>query len=181
MRRFSFYIALGLGLIATYIEFISIKGWSIFGGDIIDYLPLIFLCIAGIIFLFKDTKLYRSSKAKISFLPSFTCFVIAAIIIGHISFRLNTIKSKTIFTAYNYQLSDEGFNLEFKENGYVKGLLLRRFSEDFFWGTYQKVGDTIHLNMRTNINLGDLAILKNDTLKMVGDSIYFLTERNSRR
>jgi hypothetical protein len=181
MKRLSFYFALTLGLFAIYIEFISIKGWSIFGGDLLDYLPLLFLCIAGILFLLKDRKLFSRSKNVVSFLPSITCFLIVVIVVAHIMFRLESIKSKTNFTAYNYQLSGEGFSLEFKENGYVKGILVRKFSEDFFWGTYRKVGDTIHLNMRTNINLGDLAVIKNDTMKMVGTSIYFLTEQNSRR
>jgi hypothetical protein len=177
MKRYSFYIAFGLGLFATYLEFISVKGWELLGGEIIDYLPLTFLCIAGVFFLFRDRKLWKTSRNITSFLPSFTCFFIAAIVVGHILFRLQTIKSKTVFTAYNYQITDEGFNLEFKENGYVNGILVRRFSSDYFWGKYQKVGDTIHLKMRTNIDLGDLAILNNDTMKMVGDSIYFLIER----
>jgi len=161
-----------------YMEFRNIKGWSINPLDsIFEAIPLVVLCFFTFRNLIKDAKLFRNCKQRISFLPSFTCILFLAIIFSHLYIHAQKAMNKTIFTAHNYQLTDEGFHLEFKENGFVQGLVARRFTEDYYWGKYKKDGDTIYLDMQTNINLGNTAVVKNDTMKMVGDSIYFLIER----
>lgn len=174
MKRSRPYIILALGLVAAYVEFFTVKGWDLFGADIISNVPLVLLCILILRFASGDAKIYRGSKRLNSFLPSFIGLAFAIVIFGHIYFRLETAKGETLFKAYTHQLSDEGFYLEFKKNGYVGGVLARKFSEDYFWGTYKKRNDTIFLNVRNNIQLGNTAILTNDTLKMIGDSMYFL-------
>ena len=182
MKRSSFKVAVVLGLIAVYIEFISIKGWTIdLIGGFFDLIPFSLLSVLFFVFAYKDFTLYKSNNKITSYLPTLTCLGFIMVVAGQMYLTAQRMKSKPLFTAYNYQITDEGFNLEFLKNGYVKGLLARRFSVDYFCGKYEIVGDTVHLKMRNNIGLGSVGVLYNDSLQMVDDSIYFLVDFHHRR
>jgi hypothetical protein len=174
MRPLPIITVTALGLISSYLEFRNIKECTLFFiADIVEVIPLIILSLLTLIYLFKIifSPTYKRFEYH-TLLIGGSCFLV--LIFGHMYIRGQNDASKTAFKAYNYNISDEGFILDFKENKHLKAQLIEKFSEKFYWGKYEKFGDTIELDLKTDFKLGKKAILKNDTMRIYNDSIYFL-------
>ena len=95
-------------------------------------------------------------------------------IVWHTHLRNNLDNSQTSFTAATSQIgSDGGFIIDFKKNGHLKAERQDHWSVTYYWGNYTVEKDTIQLDLSLDFKLGKQAILTNNSLQIIGDTIRF--------
>jgi hypothetical protein len=175
MRKFQLFLVLITGGLTVYLQVRSIKGTDIFGMDIFQYFPLIILCIITFIYFIKNLKVFKQTSDFKSLLPSGIGLAIILLTLGHALIRFNLDNSKSLFIAENYDIgSDNVFRLDFKSNNHLVGHKIDRFGSTFYWGSYIKRQDTLKLNIHLDFKMGRQAILRNDTLHFIDDTIHFI-------
>ncbi len=83
---------------------------------------------------------------------------------------------KTSFKAYNNRIN-HGVVLDFKSNDNLKITQLYKMGTTTYWGTYKRNRDTFYLFIDLDFNLGDKAVLKNDTLTFLANGLKFVVQR----
>jgi hypothetical protein len=176
MKLAQIVIALLIGLLALPMEFqSSIKGGLMGSPHVFKYFLIIVLVALAIAYLFMGIKAYRSSQEKSEFLPLITVLILLGVIYGHILYRDKMDNSKSAFTAYTTEKIEgrESTEIDFKTNGYLKVHVANKFTDDYYWGKYEKRGDTLLLDVETDFKLKKRAIIQGDTLRFVGDSTLY--------
>ena len=112
------------------------------------------------------------------YLPAILCIASLTIIGWHQRKIKRLDKLPTIFSATTYDIgNDGGFTLEFKANGYVNAKKIDHFESTFYRGKYIQNRDSFHLSIPLDFQLGKTAIIKRDSLYIVGDTIKFFVLR----
>lgn len=174
MRPIQLILILLFGGLAFYLEFRNIKEWTLFGGELLDKLPFIMLCLVLVVCGFKNIRQFRRSKNLVSLLPLTIGFALFALILGHNLLRSHHDNSPTLFTATNYDLgTDGGFRLHFKKDDYLLGEKIDHFSTTTYWGGYKRNGDTITLNIPLDFKMGRQAVVQNNVLRFLDDTVRF--------
>ena len=157
------------------LQFQKIKEDTIFGIELIQFVPSFLLCILTIVYLLKNINQYADIKNAYVLTPSFLGMLFLILIFGHILIRSNLDKSPTLFVAATSDIgSDGGFTLDFKINNHLKGVKIDRFSTTSYWGTYTKLNDTIKIDIPTDFKLGKIALLQKDSFRFLNDTTHFL-------
>ena len=178
MKRLLFPLILIIGFIAALIEFQIIRYWSIsFIEDILAYIPLILLVILSFLLLRKNGIAFTKTKKIISYIPASISFLFVIVILGHMYFRYLDDSSKTIMTAFGYSIDNGELSFDFKENGILKGKLIQKFTERHYSGKYSQVGDTITMDIITDLKISKKVIVKGDTMRFPNDPDYFYISR----
>ncbi len=164
-----------LGGLATYFECQDIKRWEILlGPELLKSIPLVLLCLLTPIYLLKNNIQYQETNRFKDFTPSLTGLFFLILVFGHKIIRSNLDSSPTLFTAINYDIgNDGGFTLDFKKNNHLTGKRIDHFSETSYWGNYIKRGDTLFLNIPLDFAMGKHAILNDNTLCFIDDTVHF--------
>lgn len=146
------------------------------GTDVFKYFLIFVLATLAIVYLFTAIKAYQVSKEKSEFLPLLTTLLLLAIIYTHIVYRDKMDNSKSAFIAYTTEKIEgrESTEIDFKTNGYLKVHVTYKFTDDYYWGNYEKQDDTLILRVKTNFKLGKRAIIRGDTLQFAGDSTLYI-------
>jgi hypothetical protein len=174
MRKIQIILIAIFGLLAVAIEFRNIKTDTLFGIDMLEVIPLIVLCILTTAIIYRNSVQFRQTKRYFSFLPAFIGIVLVVITFGHKIWRSSVDNAPTLFTATNYNLgSDGGFILDFKTNKHLKAEKRDHWMVTYYWGSYDKQGDTLLLNIPLDFKMGRHAVLQDNVLSFTDDTVHF--------
>jgi hypothetical protein len=127
-----------------------------------------------VVCLIKNRRQYKQTKSLVSFLPFIIGFALLCFTLGHKLLRSHHDKLPTLFTATNYDLgTDGGFRLHFKKGNYLLGEKIDHFRTTTYWGEYKRSGDTIILNIPLDFKMGRQAIVQNNVLRFLDDTVKF--------
>ncbi|WP_153042699.1 hypothetical protein [Rufibacter ruber] len=171
MKRTSFKITLFLGICCSLIQFRSIKP-NLWLEEVLFTIPFLILCILAVAYLINDTRRYDDGDGVVSYLPSCTAILFISVIFIHIYHRSSKGFGKTSFIATNEQFS-HGLEIDFKANQNLKITQYHKFGETEYFGGYSISGDTVFLDINTDFQLGDKAILTDDTLYFKKQKLAF--------
>lgn len=177
MRRVQLYIILFFGGLSLFLESRNIRESSIFGGEIFYDIPFYTLCIITIYYLIKNNSQFIKHRRYAAFIPATTGIVFIILIVGNMLNRSSNDKSLILFTAYNYDIgNDGGFRLDFKDNNYLKAQKIDRFSTTYYWGTYERFGDSLMLDIPLDFKMGNQAILQDSVMHIIDDTLKFYVD-----
>jgi hypothetical protein len=163
-----------LGVVCLYFEFLDIKKENPLPFAVIfDIAILVFFVIGTGFQIVKDILYYKIKNVLSSFLPSVSLIIILISIFIHRYLYSDEVFGTTKFTAYNDHIN-HGVLLDFKTNGNLKIVSYYKFGETQSWGKYSQSADTLILNIETDFKLGRKALLKNDTLYFIDDTVCFV-------
>jgi hypothetical protein len=171
-RVFLLAIVVILGFVCLFEEFKKVKINLLFEGVFRGAFLLLFFT-GTIIQLFNDIHSLRQTKTITAFLPSISLIVLWAIISIH-SFLWS--RGTTKFTAYTDDI-DHGVLLDFRDDNTLQITHFFKFGEKIYLGKYSELKDTLILCIETDIPFGNKAIMRNDTLQFVNDTVAFSIER----
>jgi len=166
MKSLSLIIALLLSAIALTMEFQTSSHSGLWGDS--QYLLKLILIIVLVVVGFWG-KLYWG-RVLIAI-----CFLVTSISIGHSLYIDRMYSSKSAFKAYSYGKEEgrESVELDFKENGCLRVHAIYKFNDDYFLGSYKRVGDTLFLHVKTDFIMGRKAVLQDHKLVFPGShSVY---------
>jgi hypothetical protein len=174
-------VALLFGLFPIYWEFKPYeKDYFFYSSEVIKYPLILILTYIS----FKNGKSnynkYKTTNRTFAFTPFFICIICLGTVLGHMIFRSVMDNSKSVFKAYGVKKVEarEDVKFDFKENGYLKVNVIYKFSDDYFWGSYKREGDTIFIMLKTDFELPNKGIIKGDTLRFIEDDTYYIIEHD---
>lgn len=173
MKRPSIYTAIIFGLIGIFLEFRSIK--SDFE-DLIEYGFLGLYLIFVLIFLYRDTRKHQISSSKIAYAPSLISLSCLLLVFSNIYYRSEDGFGQTAFKAYNDNFN-HGIWLDFKANNNLKIEQVYKFDKANYYGSYEKKGDTILTFIKKDFQIGDTAIIRNDSLIFLNKRVIFSIDK----
>ena len=179
MKIAQIWIALLLGIFTILLEFRSYVIGGLLGPDLFKYFLIFILLLLLIVYFVIDIIQYRKTKKYFSFSPTITCLFLLLVVFGHMYGRDQNDSSKSLFKAVqNKKINErESLTFDFKENGHLKAIATNKFTDNYYWGSYKKSDDTLFINLKTDFNLGQKAIVKGDTMHLIGDTIYYLIRK----
>jgi hypothetical protein len=176
MRPGQILTVLIIGIFVILFEFSSHVHSGLWGGtDILKFFLIFILIVLSIVYLISGIKHYKRSKTLVEFIPFLTCVLILSIPSIHIGYRKVMDNSTDIMRAMVSKKFEgrESIELYFKKNGYLKINAVTKFGEDAYWGSYEKQGDTLLLDIKTNFTLGKKAVIEGNNLHFIGDSTKY--------
>lgn len=177
MRTLQIIITSFFGGLALWTEFKSIKESALFTAWL-DSFPFWTLFVLTVVLIVMNIRQYSSNMRIISFLPVWLCVIFLSTIIWHQQKIKKLDNSPTKFSASTYDIgSDGGFILDFKVNGHLKAEKRDHWTITYYWGDYSQNHDTVNLNISLDLKLGRQAVLTDESLHFLGDSIKFVVFR----
>jgi hypothetical protein len=174
MRKVQTILILIFGLLASGLEFRNIKTDTVFSIGMLEGIPLIALCILTATFIYKNSVQFRRTKNYFSFVPPFIGLVLIVTTFAHKLWRSSVDNAPTIFTATNYNLgNDGGFILDFKADKHLKAEKRDHWMVTYYWGSYEKQGDTLLIDIPLNFKMGRHAVLQDNLLSFTDDTVHF--------
>ena len=110
-------------------------------------------------------------------MPFSISFLLVIAILIHIYLRYLDDSNQTLMTAFGYSIDNGELTFEFKEDGILRGKLIQKFTERHYSGTYSKVGDTITIDIITDLKIPNKVIVKGDTMFFPNSSDFFYIHR----
>jgi len=164
-----------LGGLAVFVEFRNIRDWDLLMfGSLLHYIPVSILLLLSINYLVRNIQRYQRVKKKGILIPGTIGLLFLLLVFGHMIVLSQMEKAPNLFTAHNGDIgSDGGFLLEFKSNNRIKGHRIDKFGETFYWGSYTMKNDTVDLNINLDFPMGRHAIIQDQTLVFLDDTVTF--------
>jgi glucan phosphoethanolaminetransferase (alkaline phosphatase superfamily) len=141
---------------------------------------LIILILLLLIYFFIGIIRFKRSKQKAHFIPFLICLISLLFIFGYWWYSKGIYNSKSLYKAYGYPGKIDGredTEIDFKENGKLMVHAMYKFSDSYYWGSYEQKGDTLILNIATDFPLGNKAIIKEHSLRFTTDSFEYYLSR----
>ena len=179
MKFLQIFAALLFGLLSIYWELKPYeKGYLFYSSEVFKYPLILILIYINIKYGKSNYYEYKTTNRAFALTPFFICIVCLGTVLGHMIFRSVMDNSKSVFKAYAVKKVEarDDVILDFKENGYLKVHVIYKFSDDYFWGSYKREGDTIFIRLKRDFKLNDKGIIKGDTLRFIGDNTYYIVD-----
>ena len=177
MRFLQVTFALLISGLTLWTEFDPVKESTIFTFEGNSFTFWI-LCTLTVIFAIINIRQFFSSKKVISFLPLLLCVTSISCVIWHQKKIEKLDNSLTKFTAYTYDIgNDGGLILDFKVNGHLKAEKRDHWTVTYYWGEYSQSHDTLNLSIPFNFKISRQALLTKDSLYFINDSTKFFVYR----